>query len=655
MKRINRKANFLVFFLSITSIIIFTSLYIALYNKGQAMTKGIGYEQFRLFDIYSKGEKALMYVDISGRYAEYDTIMALASKGGLMAYSCGSEHDFPYWYKSDGLPKKECYPTEASAMKGFSKLYPDLLDPYLSLSDEDMPSGDEYVFTTSSVNGKTTVVGKTDERIRINEGDYSLASSIGQIDLSTGLSYPIEKLSYRGFVYMVSSCFGRRLGYNNHKGIDFGAQKGTPVYSISEGKVTYAKYSCPNDCAGYFSGVWDDSCDCGYNYYGNYIIITHSNGLESRYAHLDTISVSSGQQVSKGQQIATVGNTGHSSASHLHFEIRKNAAPLNPLCFYDTSKDFVFDDGGDGSCSDKLKGCTPLALPASGTAAQDATAAAPVPAAESSDISYSVNPSFIAAVDYDFSGYEKAVIKAQTIVDLCKDKKSYSKREDCVSGMSQFLSNSEMTLDSSCYTSPEFAAADAYDKALERFLLFEQKCIGESGNPCYCKFNQADFPNLGGITGLFSFRVDSADGKIYILTIQNPKQTNIRGVSDDFYDFGGTLVPEFFIKDYTYTAYYDNGRFQWASIDFLSESGEPLTWDLSEVIIYKSGPYSIIVKREAFYLNEAYYLGIGECSYPPETYYFCAKDFEHTFPFYNSASGKVENKNPEIRFALQID
>ena len=107
----------------------------------------------------------------------------------------------------------------------------------------------------------------------------------------------------------VSSTYGSRWG-SFHKGIDYAAPAGTPIYASAAGKVIYS---------GYNSGG-----------YGNLVIIEHSNGYQTYYAHNSSLYVNVGQSVSQGQHIAGVGTTGDSTGNHLHFEIRKNGTPVNP-------------------------------------------------------------------------------------------------------------------------------------------------------------------------------------------------------------------------------------------------------------------------------------------------------------------------------------
>lgn len=107
----------------------------------------------------------------------------------------------------------------------------------------------------------------------------------------------------------VSSTYGPRWG-TFHKGIDYAAPAGTPVYASAAGKVIYS---------GYNSGG-----------YGKLVIIEHSNGYQTYYAHNSSLYVNVGETVSQGERIAGVGSTGDSTGNHLHFEIRKNGTPVNP-------------------------------------------------------------------------------------------------------------------------------------------------------------------------------------------------------------------------------------------------------------------------------------------------------------------------------------
>lgn len=106
----------------------------------------------------------------------------------------------------------------------------------------------------------------------------------------------------------ITSEFGRRWG-RNHNGIDIAHNTGDPVYASMDGVVKEASYKYS---------------------YGNKILINHGEGLETIYAHLDSFNVKVGDVVKKGDLIGRVGNTGNSTGSHLHFELRVNGEPINP-------------------------------------------------------------------------------------------------------------------------------------------------------------------------------------------------------------------------------------------------------------------------------------------------------------------------------------
>lgn len=99
-------------------------------------------------------------------------------------------------------------------------------------------------------------------------------------------------------------------GIHGHNGIDIGASIGTPVLAAAQGLVIVARLG------GYNGG------------YGNMIIISHDNGIQTVYGHLNSINVTQGQTVSQGQQIGEVGNTGRSTGPHLHFEVRGAKNPF---------------------------------------------------------------------------------------------------------------------------------------------------------------------------------------------------------------------------------------------------------------------------------------------------------------------------------------
>ena len=114
---------------------------------------------------------------------------------------------------------------------------------------------------------------------------------------------------------IVTSNFGWRDG-SRHNGIDIDLKTGDPVVAAFDGKVRIA---------GNYGG------------YGNVVVVRHYNGLETLYAHLNKIKVKPGQEVASGQLVGLGGNTGRSTGSHLHFEVRFKGKPLNPKHLIDFS------------------------------------------------------------------------------------------------------------------------------------------------------------------------------------------------------------------------------------------------------------------------------------------------------------------------------
>ncbi len=120
----------------------------------------------------------------------------------------------------------------------------------------------------------------------------------------------------------VSSIFGKR-GKRMHKGIDIAAKTGTPVFAIEEGVIMRSKYV---------------------GAYGLLIEIRHSDMYTTRYGHNSKLLVKVGQKVKKGQKIARVGSTGRSTGPHVHFEIRQNNVPINPIKYLGAMDSFSLSE-----------------------------------------------------------------------------------------------------------------------------------------------------------------------------------------------------------------------------------------------------------------------------------------------------------------------
>jgi murein DD-endopeptidase MepM/ murein hydrolase activator NlpD len=122
-----------------------------------------------------------------------------------------------------------------------------------------------------------------------------------QTPSSAGLIWPVQA--------PITSPFGWRWG-RMHEGIDLGAAYGTPIHAAAAGTVIY--------CG------WEEG-------YGNFVVIDHGGNLATAYGHQSRIAVTCGQHVEQGQVIGYVGSTGHSTGPHLHFEVRVDGNPVDPL------------------------------------------------------------------------------------------------------------------------------------------------------------------------------------------------------------------------------------------------------------------------------------------------------------------------------------
>ncbi len=125
----------------------------------------------------------------------------------------------------------------------------------------------------------------------------------------------------------LSSRYGRRVDPFTgrpafHRGIDVSARRGTPILSPADGRVKKVRRSSAG--------------------YGNMLIIDHGNGFETRFAHCERILVSRGQKLARGEVVATVGSSGHSTAPHLHYEVIRDNKHRNPS-HYILSDEFIVD------------------------------------------------------------------------------------------------------------------------------------------------------------------------------------------------------------------------------------------------------------------------------------------------------------------------
>ena len=145
------------------------------------------------------------------------------------------------------------------------------------------------------------------------EGQIQAQLQAAQSSVPAQPAGPIQGESSSGFIWPVNgpvvSPYGMRWG-QLHAGIDIAVPAGTPIRAAASGTVVLAAYT---------------------DGYGNYTCIDHGGGISTCYAHQSSYAVSSGQSVDQGQVIGSVGCTGHCFGDHLHFEVRVNGSPVDPL------------------------------------------------------------------------------------------------------------------------------------------------------------------------------------------------------------------------------------------------------------------------------------------------------------------------------------
>ncbi|HCD82085.1 MAG TPA: hypothetical protein DEQ65_07010 [Ruminococcaceae bacterium] len=117
----------------------------------------------------------------------------------------------------------------------------------------------------------------------------------------------------------------------NHNGVDIAAPFGTKIMAISDGVVKEIRNSCPHN--------YGKRSNCCGNGYGNYVIIDHGKGSDGKiyvawYAHMQSVAVSPGQTIKRGQIIGYVGSTGFSTGAHLHFGLKVNGGWVDPMSYY---------------------------------------------------------------------------------------------------------------------------------------------------------------------------------------------------------------------------------------------------------------------------------------------------------------------------------
>ena len=157
----------------------------------------------------------------------------------------------------------------------------------------------------------------------IRKKEKELASQIANVPSESGFLWPLSGYN------TLTSLFGSRIHpitgkANNHTGIDIPAPAGTAILASKSGVVITSTRN---------------------GSYGNYVVVGHSDGTSTLYAHMSSRSVSQGQTVKQGQVVGRVGTTGSSTGNHLHFEIRVNGSRVDPVNYFKSKTLYVQSRG----------------------------------------------------------------------------------------------------------------------------------------------------------------------------------------------------------------------------------------------------------------------------------------------------------------------
>ena len=157
----------------------------------------------------------------------------------------------------------------------------------------------------------------------IRKKEKELASQIANVPSESGFLWPLNGYN------TLTSLFGSRIHpitgkANNHTGIDIPAPAGTAILASKSGVVITSTRN---------------------RSYGNYVVVGHSDGTSTLYAHMSSRSVSQGQTVKQGQVVGRVGTTGSSTGNHLHFEVRVNGSRVDPVNYFKSKTLYVQSRG----------------------------------------------------------------------------------------------------------------------------------------------------------------------------------------------------------------------------------------------------------------------------------------------------------------------
>lgn len=310
----------------IAGIIFITALFVM-----STVTNDSNYEQIEIGDIQKISPSVLRYESLVRQEAakhgiEQHTSIILA----LIQQESGGVHlDVMQSSESIGLPPNSitdpAYSIEIGVKYFASVLKEAKGDIKLALQSYNFGGGFiPYALERGGYSKETAISFSNQQARKLGWGRYGDINYVDNVMRYVGIStQPVNK---EGFIrpigaINITSNFGTRIdpitgGMDSHGGIDFACQKGDPIYSTKEGKISRAGWQDPGNH------------NIGY---GQRVYIEHSSSLTSIYGHLSAIHVKAGETVKAGQRIGSCGTTGSSTGNHLHFEIVINGNKVDPL------------------------------------------------------------------------------------------------------------------------------------------------------------------------------------------------------------------------------------------------------------------------------------------------------------------------------------
>ena len=281
-----------------------------------------------------QAEAAAIQAKIDLLQEEIDGLKAVASAQAVRLYKAGSLETLDALLKSESLTELDdriemmgiAAQENTGALVRYSRLQVEIEAQHQALYDKKhelegiLADREKTLAALDEAHDKNaaTLVRLEAELGDLHRHEGSLESAANSIEAEilkkqTIASVAVLGKSDSGFIWplngAINSYYGPRWG-RMHTGIDIDGTTGQPVVASKSGRVILAS---------------------SYSGYGNCVIIDHGGGISTLYAHLSSFNVSSGQEISQGEIVGNVGCTGSCTGDHLHFEVRVNGSPVDPL------------------------------------------------------------------------------------------------------------------------------------------------------------------------------------------------------------------------------------------------------------------------------------------------------------------------------------